>query len=128
MSDLAGRPVERPTADHMHVKVKDGLPSTSTAIDHRRQSSSPSCFATYASSMAQQGGVSPPQTSNFQAARGESRAHAPGLRSDVAKGEALRVAVDLITGNLATQDAGKDRVFCHGARGVTGGASTVIHP
>ena len=42
------------------------------------------------------------------------------LGSDVAKGEAMLIAIDLIAGNLTPQDARKDRVLGHG-KGAGGG-------
>ena len=102
----------------MHMEVKHRLASTGAAVSHRSEIVQPLLFGhtgSHQQQMAQQGRIlssTRPQTLDRLAGNHQ---HVNGcLGGDVAKGQTLLIAGDLISRELATKDLPEDRVVCHG--------------
>ena len=115
-----GRPIQGSTADHVHMQVEHGLPRGGATVDHsaeilqtllprnpgRHQQQMPQQLFIAATSAAQA----------FNRLPGDHQHMHGGLGSDVAKGQAAIVAVNLIAGDVPPEDLSKDRVVRHGEK------------
>ena len=117
----------------MNVKVKHRLSSTGSAIDHRAEVVQPLLFGharSHQQQVTQQSLIlGSSGTQALDRLTGNDQHMHRSLGGDIAKGQALLIAVDLIARDLATKDLPEDRVVCHGPRkgrnsgtGVTAGA------
>ena len=116
------------------MQVEHGLTGSDSAVDHRAevlQTLLLRHFGCHQQQVSQQRlMVRSSRTQALDRLTGDHQHMHRRLGSDVPKGQAVLVAVNLIAGDLAPQDLSEDRVVRHGARrrtagsGVTGGAFT----
>ena len=103
----------------MHVEVKHRLTSTGAAVDHRAEVVQSLLFGhprSHQQQMAQQNRIlwsTGPQALDRLA--GNHQHMHRSLGGNIAKGQALLIAVDLIARDLAAKDLPEDRVVCLGA-------------
>jgi len=102
----------------MHMEVKHRLASTGAAVDHRAEIVQTLLFGhagSHQQEVAQQGRILSSTGAQALDRLARNYQHVNGgLGGDVAKGQALLIAEDLIARDLATKDLPEDRVVCHG--------------
>ena len=105
----------------MHMKVKHRLPRGFTTVDHRTEILEALLlghFRGHQQQMPQQGLIAGCCTAETFNRLSRNHQHVNrSRRSDVSKGKAEVIAVDLIAGNLTVEDFPEDRVVRHGLRG-----------